>query len=284
MMNKRVALLIVAVLAVSSLTMVESAFAQSIPKPSVPEFTLKLVDDSYDVPPTTKVNPYTGKTETSGGYHVQGYIEVHITIRNQPLTSLFYQVQTKGHFSQDWKTIEYWIGEAGSYNPRTSHKEQDYTSKYTILKYFDNGNLPREGLIDFRVQALIGFPEIHSTSDHIDLYNMWASFSFNGTASDWSNTQTVNMSDGAVIQSPSSPSPTSIPEQTTEPAPEDSTSPTSTPEQTTEPTPSQTTEPTTTNENPPTLQFAAIIGTVIAVVVVSAGLLIYLTKRKRQAP
>jgi hypothetical protein len=113
---------------------------------------------------------------------------------------------------------------------------------------------------------------------------MWASFSFNGTASDWSNTQTVNLSDGAVIQSPSSPSPTSIPEQTTEPAPEDSTSPTSTPEQTTEPTPSQTTEPTTTNENPPTLQFAAIIGTVIAVAVVSAGLLIYLTKRKRQAP
>jgi len=35
--------------------MVESAFAQLIPTPSIPEFTLKYIDYSYDVPPTSKL-------------------------------------------------------------------------------------------------------------------------------------------------------------------------------------------------------------------------------------
>jgi len=67
-------------LAISSLVMIDSASAQSIPKPSTPGFSLRLIDNSYDVPPTTTVNPYTGKTETSGGYHVEGYLEIDIII------------------------------------------------------------------------------------------------------------------------------------------------------------------------------------------------------------
>ena len=215
--GKGFSLLLVVTLAISSLMMVESAFAQSTPKPPVPEFTLKLIDNSYDVPPTSTVNPYTGKTETSGGYHVQGYLEVQIRIKNPPSAGVFYQVQTKGHFSQNWNAIEYWIGEAGSYYPRTPYKEQDYTSEYTILKYDDNGNLPREGQIDFRVQTLIGYPVIHHTSDHLDLYNTWASFSFNGTASDWSNIQTINMANDAVPAYPQNPTSSSNP--TTNPTP-----------------------------------------------------------------
>lgn len=39
-------------------------------KPSVPEFTVKLVDNSYDVPPTQTTDPYTG-TKTIPGYHVK---------------------------------------------------------------------------------------------------------------------------------------------------------------------------------------------------------------------
>jgi len=161
------------------------------------------------------VNPYTGKTETSGGYHVQGYLEVHIRIKNQPAQGVFYQVQTKGHYAENWANIEYWIGEAGSYNPRTPYKEQDYIAEYMILKWHDMGNLPREGEIDFRVQALIGTPIVQHTSDHLDLYNTWATFSFNGTASGWSNTQTINLATDAVPayntqDTWATPSPTSI--------------------------------------------------------------------------
>ena len=35
-----------------------------IPKPSVPEFTVALVDTSYDVPTTYSTDPYTGKQLT----------------------------------------------------------------------------------------------------------------------------------------------------------------------------------------------------------------------------
>ena len=59
--SKGFSLPLVVILAVSSLIMVESAFAQSIPKPSVPEFTLKYVDNSHNVLPIYGVDPYTGK-------------------------------------------------------------------------------------------------------------------------------------------------------------------------------------------------------------------------------
>jgi hypothetical protein len=39
---------------------------------------------------------------------------------------------------------------------------------------------------------------VHHTSDHLDLYNTWASFSFNGTASEWTDTQTINFATDAV--------------------------------------------------------------------------------------
>ncbi len=219
------AIVILCLLIVSCIVIGQSSSEVTTSNPSVPEFALKVVD-AY-------------------------YVEVHIRITNQPFTQyvdtnthksigLYYQVQTKGHDSKDWKTIEEWIGEAGSYNPRTPYKEQDYTAQYTILKYYDSGNLPREGLIDFRVQALIGFPEIYHTSDHLDLYNTWASFSFNGTYSDWSNIQTVNLKTDAVPEYNSQDTwvtPSALPE----PPESGSTEPTNPP--TTEPTVSITVNP-----------------------------------------
>ena len=122
--GKGFSLLLVVILAVSSLMMVESASAQSIPKPSVPEFTLKYVDNSYDVPPmtTSSTDPYTGKVTftTIPGYHVENK-SVEITIKNQPFTSylnengsrvwLFYYVAVKGHF-ENWSyhlDANYWL-------------------------------------------------------------------------------------------------------------------------------------------------------------------------------
>lgn len=70
-MRQRATLLFIAILAVSSLAMVESAFGQLITKPAVPEFTLVLVDSSYDVPTTYSIDPYTGENVTHHGYHVE---------------------------------------------------------------------------------------------------------------------------------------------------------------------------------------------------------------------
>ena len=189
--GKDISLLLVVFLVVSNLIIIESASAQIMHKPSVPEFTLKLIDNSYDVAPTTKVNPYTGKTETSRGYHVKCDPEIDIIIKNQPFTDLYYQVQTKGHFSQDWRTIGGWRMVAGDNleNQYNQYQRQNYSDQYTILRYDYNGNLPSEGQIDIRVQALIGYP----------VYIQYGSYSFNGTASDWSNIQTIDMANDAVL-------------------------------------------------------------------------------------
>jgi hypothetical protein len=56
-LNKSAALLLIAILILSTLIMVESAFAQSIPKPSLPEFTVEFVGSSYEVPLISILSP-----------------------------------------------------------------------------------------------------------------------------------------------------------------------------------------------------------------------------------
>ncbi len=66
-MSKTVALMLFTLLVLSGLVKVGSVFAQSIPRPSIPEFTLKLVAHPYDVPDktTTTIDEYTGKETTT---------------------------------------------------------------------------------------------------------------------------------------------------------------------------------------------------------------------------
>ena len=92
-MGKGLALALVLVMAISSLSLmiIKPAFAQSVPTPSVPEFTVRFVDRSYDVPvtTTTTTDPFTGKqvTTSSGGYHVTNKT-IDITINNQAYSSI----------------------------------------------------------------------------------------------------------------------------------------------------------------------------------------------------
>jgi N-acetylneuraminic acid mutarotase len=61
-MGKSLALATILILVASSLILTESAFAQTIPKPSVPEFTAKYVDRSYTVPASGAENSWVTKT------------------------------------------------------------------------------------------------------------------------------------------------------------------------------------------------------------------------------
>ena len=74
-MNKVIVLILVVILVASSLIMIRPINAQSVPTPSVPVFTIALVDHSYDVAPvtTSTINPYNNQTTTTTipGYHVQ---------------------------------------------------------------------------------------------------------------------------------------------------------------------------------------------------------------------
>ena len=73
------------ILAISSLMVVRLA-SSAITKPSVPEFTVKFVDASYNVPTTSSIDPFTGQNVTNEGYHVENRT-IELIIKNQPFAS-----------------------------------------------------------------------------------------------------------------------------------------------------------------------------------------------------
>jgi hypothetical protein len=208
-------LLIVALLVSSSLLIIQFADAQPITKPSVPEFTLKLVSHPYDVAPETTIDPYTGKTViTQHGYHVENKT-VEITIKNQALPKLsdsnylYYNVSYKGLYENDWKYFGY-----SQYEPLITQSNSDYT----IVNF---ENIPVEGQMDFRVQAQIGYYlEIFYPMQFMDTHF----YTFTGEVSGWSPTQTMTIPETSTSTSPT-PIPTYAPTPTpsvTSPTPTDS--------------------------------------------------------------
>lgn len=91
-------LLIIATLAASSLTILQTTTAQTIPKPSVPEFTVKYVNASYNV---TTSNPYTGLDEIKQISNNS----IEVLIKNQPIEfsnhQIYFNVRVKPGFSDD---------------------------------------------------------------------------------------------------------------------------------------------------------------------------------------
>jgi len=261
-MSNRTGFLFFAALLFSNLVEVESAFAQSISKPSVPEFTLKYVDTSYDVPSTYSIDSYTGNVTIKAGYHVNKCLE--LTIRNQPIyPMLFYNVRYKGHFEDNWTEIfSYQHSFPESQNelfPGSLPHRSD--SEYTII------TIPRqisvtENEIDFQVQAM----EWHTESYGNGKPGLrWTSFE----SSEWSSTQTITYDKAAFTTSPHTLPPYTLPSQNS----------TATPSQLTEPALSQPAdsafpEPVETGKS------AAVISAVVAIVGAVAALLVYFDKHR----
>lgn len=164
-MSKRVTILLIVILAVSSLVVVKAVPAlASIPKLSVPEFTLNFAVHPYDVPTTYGIDPYTGKNVTiQEGYHVENK-SIEVTIKNQPfapyhdangtLVRLYYCINFKGHFED--RTFD--PNNTGSY---FLPSDSDYTVvSFALGEDSPYGNLreiPFGGQIDFQVAATVGY-------------------------------------------------------------------------------------------------------------------------------
>jgi hypothetical protein len=215
-MSKRVALLLTVVLAVSSLIAIKPVPADaSIPKPSIPEFTLKFVDNSYDVPPTYGIDPYTGKNVTTqAGYHVEDK-SMEVTIKNQPFAHssdgntyhLYYNVRTKGHFEQDWTELYHLVSLLSSpynesnnifseYIPDTFPPESN--SDFTVLIL--STNYPPNFQVDFQVEAIVGHDSQWWEVDHNlapQLGGHYQPAIAYDTESGWSNTQTLTINGSA---------------------------------------------------------------------------------------
>jgi hypothetical protein len=190
-----IGLVSIALIALASLPAVAQT---SAPKPVVPQFTVRYVEQQYDVPPTTTVDPYTGETViTHLGYSaVSRFIEIKIT-NEYPYYDQFndrlYKVRYKGHFENDtqWKTYHS-PNDGGVSLGFIGQEKGDYT---IISVKFDD--FPKRGEIDFQVESALGGIEYQPHG------LIWSDYiAFNGEESDWSPTQTVSISENAAPSYP----------------------------------------------------------------------------------
>ena len=231
--SKSLTLLLVVILVVSGLMIVQSAFAQSIPKPSVPEFKLSYTNHVYDVPAAT--SQWSGEPIPNSGYHYN-YREVYTKVRNQPNDAyvnensvnngvrekLYYNVRVQNHFSNDW--VELW-GQSPVYASNGSIITGTWYWGASDSEVTNMGSISLNGptniihaskdvavgnQVDFQVKALIG-------------YQNFEKYSFFGEESDWSETQTITFSEASTSNIPNPLSPTT-PTITLTPIPPDTNS------------------------------------------------------------
>jgi hypothetical protein len=224
MNNKNLAIVLILIMTISSLSMimVKTTFAQITSKPYVPEFTLKIVVHSYDVAPIATIDPFTGKNVTSRvGYNVQN-MSIELIIKNQAFTpyknsngttvNLYYIVDWKGHFENDWRTsLPHYLASDSDYTVLTFGVNIPDYANYNSDKL---GNFPIESQLDFQVKALIGY----YTKITVPMFPndetspLTTKDMFHGEISNLSNIQTVTIPDTSSSASPN-PTPTpSVPE------------------------------------------------------------------------
>jgi hypothetical protein len=206
-----------------------------IPTPSVPQYTIKFVNSSYEVPTSYSTDPFTGQNVTHPGYYVENS-SIVLKITNQPFVSfidtingapwnisLFIDVQMKGHFSENWTSP--YSADLGYLTQSNSEytimifpvvPSESSQSGYDIENYYPYGSsfhstltgIASDGQVDFRVQVMIGYVHRVPSSVGNPFFNMpWV---FDGQTSAWSNTQTITLPAGSSSTSPS-PTPT-VPE------------------------------------------------------------------------
>jgi hypothetical protein len=196
------------------------ASAQSIPTPSVPSFSLRFNQASYNV-----VDPYTGASEQVDNSTID------IIVKNQPFntiydsvdnitTSLYYNVQVKGHYTESWTEVYSQINY--TYLGTTWATWYNYpvqsNSEYTIISL--PANYSAGSQVDFRVQAVIANETEEYIPDFI-IINPFTSGTYTPETvmfivqtSDWSNPQTITIPTSSTSTSPTptlSPTPT-VPE------------------------------------------------------------------------
>ena len=217
--GKSFALFLILIMAFSCLNLlvIKSASAQTIPIPSVPEFTVSFVNSSYTTPITTTqtTNPFTGQqvTQKSGGQYVENLsIDVIIkyepyapvTLPNGTVIQLYYTVQTKGHF-EEWQPV---LDPPDGYDSATV---QASTTGNTIVNFGANPGgltIPVGGEEDFRVEAKAGYMTPYGVEFFVMGYTLETV-----TNSSWSSTQTITMPENIPL------SPTSVPTSPLSPTP-----------------------------------------------------------------
>ncbi len=229
-MQRTFPLLLIAMLAISSLSLtaltVKPACAQSVPTPSVPQFTLTFQDNSYVVQPTTltTTDPYTGKQTIVGSTIGESIANASITVRitNQPFTpytdannnniQLYYNVRWKGQYTDSWEASLF------PYVYVVQDSSNDYTDiplgfTSNTFTWGDVAQINWHALgnsVNIQVEACTGYIIQTGNPPYSPLNQTF----IESESSDWSNTQTIiasNVSTSPTPTSVASPTPTSTP-------------------------------------------------------------------------
>jgi hypothetical protein len=198
---------------------VYASYAGGLPTPSVPEFTVTITDNSYDVPPVYGTDPFTNETIVlEEGHHIQNKT-INLVITNQAFSCsntsdygtirLYHSIRVKGHFEDSWWYPDYssyiqldenenhvnYVGAVGEYTKKTFGMVGNNDTKTTSKKLA----VSEGGQIDFQVQAFIGYRNrVNDTfvpgapsGDPTDLIPHH--YVFIGETSEWSEIQTLTI-------------------------------------------------------------------------------------------
>jgi hypothetical protein len=220
-MKKTFSLTLILIFVVSSLLIVQPAFAPSIHTlPSAPTVTVTLTNASYYLPTTYFTDPQTGANITKAGSFVNAE-NLTFTIQNQPNVT-YYVIRWMTPHMNGWSNIEGNIDGFGMNATLASSSGSTttwvLTGTYdTFLLYSNEGqsstsvdgysfvgylNLESGATIEFQVQACNGYPEFYAG------IGVGEGYSIIGEVSNWSNTQTITIPETS-NSAPPSPTPPS---------------------------------------------------------------------------
>jgi hypothetical protein len=228
-------LLLILTIIVLEPILTKSVIAQSMLKPSIPEFTLKFVDSSYCVPAsnTTSIDPFTGNKTVINryGYYMENK-SIAVSIQNQPFTpykdangnyvDLYYDIRWKGHFGDNWwdynSTFKLLLNSFSGFDnsgfplPNSEFKiisfpmGEDVNGHMLVL-----GNISAGGKVDFQVKAFLGY-YTQAMYPSVPGFRDASYYVFHGESSSWSNIQTITVPESTNSAIPNgNPTPT-VPE------------------------------------------------------------------------
>ena len=185
--GKTLTLLLVALLLSSLLVIsITPVNVQAASKPPAPEFTVKIVDKSYNEPSTQSTDTYTGKTTTHPGYRIEKKV-IEVTIKNQN-PSVMFSVRSKGHFEEWPETHDDSDGFGDIFGGGAIFSGAIFypdIGKYTAIEWTIE-YYPDEAQIDIQTIALLG------TFKEEMPYGLRQQV-FYGEKSEWSKTQTITI-------------------------------------------------------------------------------------------
>ena len=225
--SKSLALILILVMAISSLNLlvIKPASGQTstpetsvpIPTPSVPQFTVKLVNTS-DLPTIYWLNLNPESTITIPNDNNTNYT-IELTVKNQPFIppfiengqnmALSYDVRLKKHYLENWTDVYaltewYPVPSNSDYTiiPFPLEVFEDSLASYNIKSCFYGvyysalNGISAGDQIDFQVETQIGYAHKETTPIPSP---PWL---FVGQTSGWSNTQTITIGETSNITSP----------------------------------------------------------------------------------